>query len=77
MVLILRFRQVLRNKRGLFNESETVVDNVNGREDILAQVILVCLHFSSILVILAQKPRSLSGFGSYRSEPDWGIQFES
>ena len=39
--------------------------------------LLVCLHFSSILVILAQKPRSLSGFGSNRSEPDWGIQFES
>ena len=45
MVLILTFRQVLRNKRGLFNESETVVDNVNGREDILAQVTISLFAF--------------------------------
>ena len=54
---------------GLFNESETVADNVNGLEDIIARSLLVCFHFSSILVILAQKPKSLqSGFGFNRSE---------
>ena len=64
---------MLRIERDLFNE-----ETDNGEKIYSLESVLVCFNFSSILVILVQKPRSLqSGFGFTRFElegnPVWAI----